>query len=234
MTGVPARGTGRRRRSRWRLISVGLALIAAGSLVLGFVGHQVDLSGPAGSRFALPSASGSANPTSGVAVPEDVRSAPVALQIRAIGIAVSVSALGLNSDGTVQVPSDFQKPGWFQPGPSPGQLGSAVILGHVDSKQGPAIFFRLRSLLAGDIVEVTLADGTIDRFVVRAVVSYPKAQFPDRQVYASHGDRALQLITCGGVFDTSTRSYLSNVVVFTTLVPSAPPASVSASPARFR
>ena len=145
------------------------------------------------------------------------RSTPVALRIPAINLAVSLSTLGLNPDRTVQVPTDFQEPGWFDLGPSPGQVGSAVILGHVDSYQGPAVFFRLRALHPGDQVEVSLADGMIAHFMVTTVVMYPKDQFPADQVYASHGGSALQLVTCGGAFDTHTRSYLSNVVAYTTL-----------------
>ena len=131
---------------------------------------------------------------------------------------MSVSALGLNPDRTVQVPASFQEPGWYRLGPAPGQVGSAVILGHVDSYQGPAVFFRLRSLRPGDRVEVSLADGVTAHFVVDAVAMYPKKQFPARRVYGSHGYSALQLVTCGGAFDTSTRSYLSNIVVYTSLV----------------
>ena len=145
------------------------------------------------------------------------RSVPVALRIPAIGVAVSVGALGLNPDGTVEVPTNFQQPGWFRLGPAPGQLGSAVILGHVDSHRGPAVFYRLRSLRAGDQVEVSLADGVVARFVVNAVVMYPKAQFPAQRVYGSHGYSALQLVTCGGTFDTHTHHYLSNIVAYTTL-----------------
>jgi sortase (surface protein transpeptidase) len=140
-------------------------------------------------------------------------------------VAVSVSDLGLNPDGTVQVPTDFQEPGWYQLGPSPGQLGSAVILGHVDSYRGPAVFFRLRFLRAGDRVEVSLANGMVARFVVSTVAMYPKSEFPARQVYGSHGYSALQLVTCGGTFDTRTRSYLSNIVAYSSLVAMAPAAA---------
>jgi Sortase domain len=107
-------------------------------------------------------------------VPPAARSAPVLLRIPAIGVAVSVSTLGLNPDRTVQVPTDFHQPGWFRLGPSPGQVGSAVILGHVDSYKGPAVFYRLRSLRAGDRVEVGLADGVVAHFVVRKVAMYPR------------------------------------------------------------
>ncbi len=106
------------------------------------------------------------------------RSTPTTLNIPTIGVSVSLSALGLNADGTVQVPTDFQQPGWYKLGPSPGQMGSAVILGHVDSYRGPAVFFQLRSLQAGDPVDVTLADGATAHFVLSAVAMYPKTQFP--------------------------------------------------------
>jgi sortase (surface protein transpeptidase) len=152
-----------------------------------------------------------------VDAPEVARSIPVALHIPAIGVNVALSRLGLNANGTVQVPTDFQEPGWYQLGPSPGQIGSAVILGHVDSYLGPAVFFELRSLRAGDRVNVNLADGVVVHFRVLAVEMYLKAQFPSLKVYASHGYSALQLVTCGGAFDTETRHYLSNVVVYTAL-----------------
>jgi len=164
---------------------------------------------------------GTARPSVGVD-PVAPRPAPVALRIPAIGVDVSLSTLGLNADHTVQVPTDFQQAGWFGLGPSPGQTGSAVILGHVDSYTGPAVFFQIRTLRAGDQVNVSLADGAIAHFQVSAVAMYAKDQFPAQQVYAPHGGSALQLVTCGGTFDTHTRSYLSNIVAYTTLVATTP------------
>jgi sortase (surface protein transpeptidase) len=152
------------------------------------------------------------------------RSVPVRLRIPALGLTVALTELGLNPDRTVEVPTDFQQPGWFRLGPTPGQLGSAVILGHVDSYRGPAVFFRLRSLRVADRIEVSLADGTVTRFAVRSVATYLKRDFPARQVYGSHGERTLQLVTCGGAFDYGARSYLSNIVVYTSLVAVSPPA----------
>ncbi len=149
-------------------------------------------------------------------------SVPVTLRIPAIGVSVALSELGLTADGTVQVPTDFQEAGWFRLGPAPGQLGSAVILGHVDSTQGPAVFFRLQDLTPGDGVDVTLSDGVIAHFAVGTVAQYPKTSFPGQQVYESHGFSGLQLVTCGGTFDPTTGHYLSNVVVYTYLVGSAP------------
>ena len=109
------------------------------------------------------------------------------------------------------------QPGWFRLGPAPGQVGSAVILGHVDSYLGPGVFFQLRTLAAGDQVDVDLADGVTAQFTVDSVAMYSKPQFPAQRVYGSHGSSALQLVTCGGVFDHQTGSYLSNIVVYTSL-----------------
>jgi LPXTG-site transpeptidase (sortase) family protein len=146
------------------------------------------------------------------------RSIPVSLGIPAIDVTVSLSELGLNPDGTVQVPTDFAQPGWYRYGPTPGQYGSAVILGHVDSYRGPAVFFNLRSLHLGDRVNVRLSDGVLAEFAVSGVVMYSKDDFPSEKVYGSEGDSALQLVTCGGVFDSATGHYLSNIVVYTSLV----------------
>ena len=154
--------------------------------------------------------------------PPIARSVPVSLQVPAIGVSTSLSALGLNATGTVEVPTDDEQPGWYELGPTPGQIGSSVILGHVDNVHGPAVFFRLRTLEAGNEVDVTLADGTVVRFAVSTVAQYAKAQFPDQAVYASHGYSGLQLVTCGGTFDSQTGHYLSNIVVYTTLVGTSP------------
>jgi sortase (surface protein transpeptidase) len=137
-------------------------------------------------------------------------------------VSISLSSLGLNANGTVQVPGKDQQPGWFRLGPAPGQMGSAVILGHVDDYRGPAAFYKLRSLRAGDKVEVGLASGAVAHFEVKTVGAYLKTQFPAQKVYASHGYPALQLVTCGGQFDSGTGHYLSNVVAYTSLVSTTP------------
>ena len=147
-----------------------------------------------------------------------VRSVPLMLRIPALGMAVYLgSGLGLDLDGSVQVPTGTAQPGWFRLGPTPGQIGSSVILGHVDSRLGPGIFFQLRTLAAGDQVDVGLADGITAQFTVDAVAMYSKLDFPAQRVYGSHGSSALQLVTCGGAFDHQTGSYLSNIVVYTSL-----------------
>jgi sortase (surface protein transpeptidase) len=146
------------------------------------------------------------------------RSWPVRLEIPALALGVSLTTLGLNPNGTVQVPSTTTVAGWYRDGPSPGQVGSAVILGHVDSYRGIGIFFYLRTLRPGDQIEVILADGQHPTFRVTRVAQYAKSAFPDRAVYASHGVSALQLVTCGGVFDHATGSYESNIVVYSVRV----------------
>jgi sortase (surface protein transpeptidase) len=145
-------------------------------------------------------------------------SRPVALEIPSIGIDTTVGELGLQADGEVEVPTTTRVAGWYRYGVTPGQVGSAVILGHVDSYLGPGVFFNLKTLKAGDSLDLRLADGARARFVVTEVVQYLKTVFPDRLVYGAHGaSRSLQLVTCGGVFDHATGHYLSNIVVYSHL-----------------
>ncbi|MFG2042260.1 sortase domain-bontaining protein [Dactylosporangium sp. NPDC048998] len=115
-------------------------------------------------------------------------------------------------------------------GPTPGQRGSAVILGHVDSHRRPAVFFRLKLLRPEDRIDVGMADGAVARFAVTYVATYPKSNFWPTFVYGDHGTSALQLVTCGGEFDRDARSYLSDVVVYTALVATVPASGGKASP----
>lgn len=207
---------------RWWIATTVLVLIAAGLVVVGVRGNDDALVDPQATSAPLTTGGPTAAPTVVPAAPVMARSVPLELRVPAIGLSVPLSTLGLNADRTVEVPADFQRAGWFRLGPSPGELGSAVILGHVDSYRGPAVFFRLRALHKGDDVEVVLADGVVTHFVVTAVVTYPKDAFPAQQVYGSHGSSALQLVTCGGEFDRVARSYRSNVVAYTSLVSSTP------------
>lgn len=145
-------------------------------------------------------------------------SRPVRLSIPAIEVNTYVGRLGLQANDQVQVPTSTHVVGWYIDGPTPGQKGSAVILGHVDSYLGPGTFFNLKLLKAGNSIKLVLADGVVTHFAVTKVVQYSKTVFPDRLVYGSNGTRSLQLVTCGGTFDHATGSYESNVVVFSHLV----------------
>jgi sortase (surface protein transpeptidase) len=115
------------------------------------------------------------------------------------------------------VPATASEVGWFRGGAAPGQVGSAVLIGHVDSYRGPGVFFELRELRAGAVIEVSLAVGARLKFRVFKVVEYPKSEFPNQLVYGSHGNRELNLVTCGGSFNRAKGSYESNIVVFTRL-----------------
>ena len=143
------------------------------------------------------------------------RSRPVHLWIPALNVSASVIVLGLNSDGSVQVPPNTVETGWYKYGPAPGQRGSSVILGHVDSYRGIGVFFYLRNLRPGNLVRVELADRKIVNFSVIGLREYTKGQFPEKVVYGYRSYAGLQLVTCGGVFDHATGHYLSNIVVYT-------------------
>jgi sortase (surface protein transpeptidase) len=144
--------------------------------------------------------------------------APVRITIPAIDVAARVDELGLRKDRTVEVPDDPMRTGWYGLGPSPGQSGSAVILGHVDSTAGTAVFGRLRDLRPGNLVVVEAADGATSTFRVIRLVTYPNKDFPGEEVYAAAGpERRLNLVTCGGKYTRAT-GHQANLVVYTRLV----------------
>ena len=143
-------------------------------------------------------------------------SPPVALSIPSIGVHTrGIVDLHLDSKGELQAPTDFGRAGWYADGPTPGEFGPAVIGAHVDSKAGPAVFYRLGSLHQGSTVSVRRKDGTTAQFVVDKVARYSKTNFPTALVYGDTKGRAeLRLITCGGAFDQSTGHYVDNIVAF--------------------
>lgn len=143
----------------------------------------------------------------------------------AIGVHSSLLQLGVNPDQTVQVPplEADSKAGWFDQSPTPGQLGPSVLLGHVDSAEfGPGVFFRLGVMRPGQQIDVTRSDATVAEFVVDRVESYAKAEFPSLQVYGNTSNAQLRLITCGGVFDSASRNYENNIVVYAHLAATRP------------
>jgi hypothetical protein len=155
---------------------------------------------------------------------------PVALQIPAIGVRTRLVQLGITRQGTLQVPSSPSVAGWYTGSPRPGEIGSSIIVGHIDSFRGPGVFYRLRELRPGDRIDVRQADGRFAVFRVTAVYQYPKAHFPAAAVYGPVPDAELRLITCGGTFDYLTRSYLSNIVVYGTEISSMPMPSMPSMP----
>jgi hypothetical protein len=144
-------------------------------------------------------------------------SPPVAIQIPAIGVRARVVRLGLNPDRTLQAPKNFSDTGWWAGGAHPGDPGPSVVVGHVDSTTGPAVYYRLRDLRRGDRIDITRADRSVVRYTVQGLGSYPKTRFPTARVYGFTKQPTLRLITCSGTFDRSTGHYLDNTVVFATL-----------------
>jgi len=156
------------------------------------------------------------------------RSLPVSVQIPAIGVDSTLLHLGVNADGSIQVPSlvtSANNAAWYEYSATPGQIGSSVIEGHVDSYHGPAVFYRLGALRPGDIIEVQRADGITAIFRVTGVREYLKSNFPAEAIYGAADYAALRLITCGGAFDYATGHYLSSTVVFASLAASRPTAA---------
>ena len=146
--------------------------------------------------------------------PRVPRGAPATLTISAIDVHTGLVRLGLNPDGTLEVPADFSVAGWYELGPRPGEQGAAVIVGHVDSREGPAVFYRLGAVTPGAFVSITWANGSEVSFRVYAVREYAKAAFPTSLVYGETPAPELRLVTCGGRFDRQTGHYVDNVVVF--------------------
>jgi hypothetical protein len=191
-------------------------------------GERVSHAAPPASRSAVAGAT-STQPAAGPTRPTEVidfpvgswrrlrPSPPARVEIPAIGVSSSLVRLGLNPDRTMEVPGDFQVAGWFTGGPQPGQLGPAVIAGHVDSRTGPAVFYRLRDLRPGYPIEVTRTDGTRLRFVVEGARSFPKTSFPTDAVFGPTPAAELRLVTCTGTFDRARGSYRDNLVVFARL-----------------
>ena len=199
---------------------VALELVAAG-LALSYLGiaapRYVE---PPVSHASLAAARSGPDPVVPpvVALP---RSAPVSVSIPSLGVSSRLGpARGLSPEGTIDdAPlsgSTWSLPWWYEDGPSPGEAGSAVLLGHVDSAAGAGhlgVFFRLGELKSGDTIMVTLENGLPTQWTVASTSVYSDAGFPDGLVYARTGEPTLRLVTCGGVFDWRTHRYESTVVV---------------------
>jgi LPXTG-site transpeptidase (sortase) family protein len=198
-------------------LAAGLVVIAGGTAGLLLTRHPVQAVRPAAGVAALPAPTG---PIVAPPPPADPRPVPrpVSLTIPLIGVKTQLITLGLTSSGALQVPSTTSVAGWYTGSPKPGAIGSAIIVGHIDSVTGPGVFYRLSELRAGDKVYVKRADGTLVEFRVTSVQTYLKDRFPTEAVYGPTPDPELRLITCGGAFDYATRHYLSNIVVYATEV----------------
>ncbi|MEW9528895.1 class F sortase [Microbispora sp. NPDC049125] len=151
--------------------------------------------------------------------PAKVPGRPVKIRIPAIGVYASVGQVGVEKSGEIQAPP-LSRPsltGWYRLGPAPGDQGPAIILGHVNTKKGSAVFSRLRELKRGNKIAVLRADGKTAIFTVDGIEQVGKSTFPTKRVYGNTVTASLRLITCGGVFNAKRHSYTDNIVVYATL-----------------
>lgn len=144
---------------------------------------------------------------------------PVRITVPAIGVDAQIVAVGLEDDGAMQTP-DFGLAGWYTEGPRPGDTGPAVVVAHVDSRQGPDVFYDLQDLNPGDEITIQQTDGRTARFRVDSPPEQlDKDELPADRIWAPTPQPALRLITCGGEFDESVRHYTDNIIVFASALP---------------
>lgn len=232
----PGKNSTRALRPRARGVTVVAALLlvgGGGAVTLGVLNQDAGPPSPAPTATASPEPAASSTvgasspaptrstsvqaPDASTAAPEP-RILPAEIRIPSIGVTSDVTTVGLNPDGSLEVPQpgpEYDKAAWYRGSPTPGQSGPAVIEGHVDSaKNGPSVFYDLGSVATGDTVEITRQDGSVVTFVVDAVKTFPKDDFPTLTVYGNTDRPELRLITCGGEFDSTRGHYLNNTVVF--------------------
>ena len=210
---------------RGRFVTAAAVVLILGGLI--FIGlsiatqHRAPQLTGAGesSRPTSPSTTSATHPK--VVGPTLPRSKPVALTIPSIGVRSVVQYLGQDEDGALEVPAPgphYNEAAWYRYSPTPGSLGPAILLGHVDSAiDGPSVFFRLGELQAGDKVSITRDDDSTAIFIVDEVHRYPKDRFPTKLVYGDINHAGLRVLTCGGPFDDATGHYRDNIVVFASL-----------------
>jgi hypothetical protein len=154
---------------------------------------------------------------SAVPAPQLSASSPTRIRLPALGVTSRIMELGLQRDGSMEVPPGAYPVGWYDGSPTPGELGPAVLAGHVDWEGEPGAFSGLRALRPGDTVVVDRADGTVATFRVDRVEKHQKDAFPTEEVYGDIDHAGLRLITCGGAFDEDSGDYEDNVIVFARL-----------------
>jgi Sortase domain len=216
------------RRSVLAAVVTGVLAVSGGTLVVGGLHNgpspqprQPALARPTTTAPPTPTATPAAKPIPTTVGPVLAPSPPRAIAIPAIDVRSKMQRLGLTAEGVLEVPAPdprYDQPGWYHDSPTPGAVGPAVIAGHVDSKDGPSVFYRLGSLRPGNRVLVTRADHSVAIFAVDSVRRHRKSHFPTKEVYGNTNFAALRLITCGGPIDGNTGHYRDNVVVFASLV----------------
>ena len=216
-----------RRPSPRPVAMIGLAVLIVAHLAAASVAvltRSIDGGPPQGPAVVAPPGPGaSAGAGAEMEAATVLAATPVRVRIPAIEVDADLDSLGLDGDGSLEVPP-YERAGWWAGGAKPGEDGPAVIAAHVDSTDGPAVFYRLDQLQAGDTVAVDYDDGTTVEFVVSGSESFAKTEFPTDDVYGDTEGPELRLITCGGSFDRRTRSYEDNLIVW-----AGPPAAPAAT-----
>jgi LPXTG-site transpeptidase (sortase) family protein len=210
------------RSRRWLIVAVAGSVIAAAGAFL--ITHALLARSPGlpAGALVIPANVGTAAPTP--AAPPTAAplaaSAPTRIEIPALDVSAPMMALGLSDNGSVQVPplENHNLAGWYKGSVTPGERGTSVILGHVDSYTGESVFFNIKTLRAGDQVRVFRADGSTAVFSVDGVQKVVKSTFPAEAIYANTTYPSLRLITCGGPFDKADGQYLDNIVVYAHLI----------------
>ncbi len=212
---------------------VGLAVAGSGHTVSGTravagpIPSRTRAIGPQSGGSPMPLATPNVVPAAGGApAPAPLEGAtmpsPIRIDVASIDVSAALGKVGLNSDGTIQVPGDWNQPAWYVGSPPPGAVGPAVIVGHLDSYVAPAVFWNLHTLQPGAAIVITRSDGTRLTFTVTNVIEYQQSAFPTQTVYGQTADPELRLITCGGTYEIAHRSYDQNTVVFATLTSTGP------------
>ncbi|MBF4604774.1 class F sortase [Curtobacterium sp. VKM Ac-2884] len=232
MTGRRSAGRGSVFGRRGVVIGAVLAAVVVGGGVTGVaLASTVGSDGSDGRAGSAPSASASASASAGsgsagsgiegfqdpAAPAARSVATPVSVSIPAIGVQSNLEDLHRGTAGELDPPVDWDSAGWFSDGIVPGEVGPAVIAGHVDSPTSAAVFFRLDELVAGDEIHVAMSDGTTRTFTVDRSERAAKSAFPTSDVYGTTPTPQLRLITCDGVFDTATGHYTDNLIVFADL-----------------
>ncbi|MFF9408306.1 class F sortase [Streptomyces anandii] len=206
----------RRKRAPWGVIALvllsGLALIRNGS-------GEFDVGPPQPAKAVAPDTARAPSPSPGATVRALPSSVPDRVRIPVIQVDAPITPVGVDSDGWVAAPppENPNLAGWFSGAVTPGEKGTAVVVGHVDNKAGPAVFYGLGALKKGNHVDIHREDGKTAVFEVYGVEVFEKDDFPGDRVYGSKGTPELRVITCGGGYTKQT-GYQGNVVVFARLV----------------
>ncbi|MEU2615349.1 class F sortase [Micromonospora sp. NPDC007271] len=218
---VPRASTGAARARGRRPWSAPLAVVL---VLVGIFATGAGLGRTAG-PFDWVDATGSTSGADEPARASQPASRPVTLSVPAIEVTAPIMPVGQAKDGSIDVPplSQHDQTGWYDRGPVPGEPGRAIIVGHVDTKRGPAVFYRLGELKPGDRIEVTRADRSVVAFTVDTVEYFDKTHLPADRVYGDQGPPGLRLITCGGEWVGGRTGYEDNVIAFASLADTGAP-----------